>query len=266
MHRTYHSDYNVWPLQASMNSKNSSLVPVVSFCTAVMDRLHHLRKTLPQNIIANQNCCTNEFVILDYSSRDGLENWVRDEMCHQIEAGLVVFAQLRGRMEFQRSHAKNAAHRLARGEIVCNLDADNFSGDEFSEFLVKEFSLNKAVYVYGKGKGLGGRLAFRRTDFFALGGYDERMTQGWGHEDADLARRAKALGLQPILCSKCGEAISHNDFERAKNCRTKDKGVSRRAHMAISRENLRKGELVANQDTKLGSGNVLVNFNNMISL
>jgi predicted glycosyltransferase involved in capsule biosynthesis len=103
-------------------------------------------------------------------------------------------------------------------------------------------------------------------DFFSLGGYDERMIHGWGHEDTDLAKRAQAGGLERVLCPKFGKAILHGDRERIKNYRSKDKSTSRRLHKAISQRGLRKGELIANQKTAWGAGNVLVNFSTMVSL
>src|SRR5580658_4562684 len=99
-----------------MNIENSSLVPAISLCVTVMDRLHHLRRTLPENIAASRNSCLVEFVVLDYSSHDGLEDWIKTEMLDQLKAGVVVFAQLRNSSEFHMAHAKNVAHRLARGD------------------------------------------------------------------------------------------------------------------------------------------------------
>ena len=163
---------------------SSPEAPLVSLCTTVMNRLHHLRRTLLANIAANHGFDRLEYVILDYSSSDGLADWVRTDLAAHVASGLVRFAQLQDRAHFQMAHAKNLSHRLARGGIVCNMDADNFSGCGFADYLMREFSSRSSIFVKGKGHGLGGRLAFRRDEFLALGGYDEAM--------AEQRRRARA--------------------------------------------------------------------------
>ena len=41
-----------------------------------MNRLYHIRETLPRNVRDNKDYPYVEFVLLDYGSDDGLEDWV----------------------------------------------------------------------------------------------------------------------------------------------------------------------------------------------
>jgi hypothetical protein len=249
-----------------MNIEDDARPCSVSLCTAAMDRLHHLRKTLPANIIANRNCPRLQFVIVDYSSHDGLADWIYDEMTDYLESGLVLFAQLRDRRVFHMAHAKNIAHRLGRGDVLCNLDADNFSALGFATFLSRIFNENPWAYVRGVGHGVGGRIALPREHFHALGGYDETMQYGWGYEDADLVARAMRWGLQGFYYRRCGRSISHDNDERTKNYDVKNTAASCKRHRRISKSNLSAGRLVANPHVSWGSGQILVNFRTYISL
>ena len=52
----------------------------ISFATVCMNRLHHIRQTLPKNIADNSDYENVEFILLDYNSSDGLEEWVKETM------------------------------------------------------------------------------------------------------------------------------------------------------------------------------------------
>src|SRR5258706_4595904 len=169
----------------------------LSFCTTCMGRIKHLKDALPANLIQNQLHAAIEFVVLDYSSPDGLRDWTKETLQEHLCTGRVVYYSVTGFQYFHHAHAKNIAHRLARGEIVCNLDADNFTGFGFAQYLIDAFSSDKPVLLRSpRGiKGTFGRIALRKIDFEAIGGYDERMDCGWGFEDTDLVKRAVMAGI-----------------------------------------------------------------------
>lgn len=48
----------------------------ISFCITCMNRLKHLQETLEKNILDNFLVDEVEFVVLDYNSQDGLEEWI----------------------------------------------------------------------------------------------------------------------------------------------------------------------------------------------
>jgi hypothetical protein len=240
-------------------------LPILSFCITSMNRLHHLRRTLPANLKWNSACPIAEFVVLDYSSSDGLAEWIRSEMYEHIESGTLVFAQAPGFTEFRRSHAKNMAHRIATGRYLCNLDADNYTGARFATYLIQHFLAVPKICVHS----CRGLIAFPREYFYALGGYDERMIHGWGHEDWDLWVRSRAMGLKQVFIPG-GEGfpyeIAHGDDERVKYHPVHNIGKSRAIHAEMSNASLKNNILVANAGQNWGAGRIIYNFSKTVEL
>ena len=56
-----------------------------------MNRLKHLQETLEKNILDNFLVDEVEFVVLDYNSQDGLEEWIAQSMMKYIEMGILVY-------------------------------------------------------------------------------------------------------------------------------------------------------------------------------
>jgi glycosyltransferase involved in cell wall biosynthesis len=193
----------------------------VSLCTAVRDRLHHLRRTLPRNLADNADYPELELVLLDYDSSDGLGDWVRRELGAEIASGRLVYYHIAGREAFDRGHARNLLFRLASGEIVCNVDADNFTGDGYAEYVNDAFNRQDGIFlcpdVEGEQKHFSdafGRVCVRKRDFLEIGGYDEEMSD-YGWEDLDLYARLRCLGLeQRGIDSRFLTYIEHGDAER----------------------------------------------------
>ena len=199
----------------------------ISFCTTCMGRLHHLKETLPANLKTSADRPDLEFVVLDYNSKDGLEEWMRREMAQAVTSGRVAYYRERAARFFDPRHAKNIAHLMATGDILVNVDADNFIGPGYAGKL-EEFFGSPGVFVTsdpGQTKlkegsaqlGISGRIALRAADFKALRGYDEGLV-GWGGEDPDLNRRARARGLRQISLYWPGDrVIPHCNEERTRH-------------------------------------------------
>lgn len=227
----------------------------ISLCTTCMGRLPHLRETLPANLSANEDYPTLEIVVLDYNSQDGLEKWMALEMRHWVESGRLAYYRERTAQFFNPSHAKNVAHLLATGDVVVNVDADNFTGPGYAAKLAEMFGQGTRIFVttdtesererFGSLTGLAGRIAFRATDFRALRGYDEAFV-GWGWEDPDIARRARGSGLNQTLLVNLGErAIRHSSEERVRNCDMRGRTRSETSSMNEGRSKSRPaGEMM----------------------
>jgi len=235
----------------------------VSLATTCMGRRHHLERTLPRNLQDNIAFKGLEFVLLDYSSPDGLGEWVFSNWATEIRSGLLSYYKLDGQTTFRRSYAKNLAHRLSTGAIVCNVDADNFTGPNFAKYLYDELSQHTGSFVRLSGRrGTTGRIALRSSDFVELGGYDERFDWGWGFEDEDLALRARSSGLVERIIqspSVFSEVIRHRDDERVEHMLFKDKDLSRARHIEMSLHKRLEKDYVANRDCKWGSARVTKN-------
>lgn len=236
----------------------------ISFCTTCMGRLHHLKHTLPENIQGNFESGV-EFVLVDYSSDDGLADWVSTNFAGQIQNGFLVYLRIDGKRRFLPAHAKNVAHRCARGKILCNVDADNYIGIGFASFLREIFASQSGIFVAAAGKrGATGRIAILKSHFNLLGGYNEEMINGYGFEDVDLRRRAKLMGLRPIRIvspSPYLKVIQHSNFERTVNTGGIDVRTSIRCHRTISRGCINNAIFRVNQHRQFGSAVVTKNFN-----
>ncbi len=186
-----------------------------------MNRLHHVKETLPKNIKDNQDYPELEFILVDYNSTDGLKDWVMQNMQDELATGLLKFYRTEQPQRFLPSHAKNMAHHKSTGNIVCNIDADNFTGVGFAEYLNDHFPENPKSFLcvdYHRRDvppDTFGRIAVPKKYFLNVGGYDERMV-GYGYEDIDLCERLKQNGLKHHYITKRDyfNVISHSSKER----------------------------------------------------
>ncbi len=197
-----------------------------------MGRAHHLKETLPQNIRDNQveEGLDIEFVVLNYNSQDDLHEWMTTDpkMSEHIRSGLVRYGHTADPDHFHMSHAKNMAHRMATGDVLCNLDADNFTGLDFARFLKANFEQDMDIVMNPSNRvsklyepderGFFGRVVISRENFETLHGYDENFS-GWGGEDTDFMQRAKGLGARHVRIdtSQYLSIIPHTNEERVHN-------------------------------------------------
>lgn len=251
-------------LQKSLLRKTTTSI---SFCTAVMDRFEHLASTFVRNVednIAHQNC---DFVLLNYNCPDVRTNdWARTELMPYIEMGRVNYYYYPDATLFDRSHARNLAFRLAQGEILCNVDADNFVGRQFAHYVSAALSRH-GFFLRGPrdGRGLAGRIAVRKTDFDNVSGYDERF-RGWCAEDGDLCNRLMMTGIRKRsfhLERFCGSILHGRDLRTAHH--SEDISTSIKYNTNLKQANL-ENQVIRPNGSSFGSGRVQVNFGDWISL
>ena len=204
-----------------------------------MNRIEHLKRTLPINILHALSDSENiEFILLDYNSTDGLEHWIQENNTHNIDSQILKYFKTLQPQSYHRSHSRNMVFRLASGDILVNLDADNFIGRGFVNFIHKNLTPHAFLAVdetiNGKQfKDALGRVCVWRADFEKIRGYDEKMA-GYGFEDLDLKARLKGGGskLKPIKNSRFLKSIHHNN-----NLRIENEGISKNLY-CISVEHL----------------------------
>ncbi|MRD48912.1 glycosyltransferase [Caenimonas koreensis DSM 17982] len=248
---------------------------LVSFCITCKDRLIHLRQTLPRNLAWHQDDAEVEFVIVNYNSGDELQQWVQDECAAELASGRIVHYFNPEPTAFHASHAKNQAFRLARGSILCNLDADNFTGPGFAAYVREQLQaldfLSGGVIegdriVATNVRGVEGRNVVPRELFWALGGFDEQFSS-WGYEDSNLSERMMALGLKGRLIEeRYLSCIDHGDELRTRHFSNKVTGRNTGRAFGSCRDNyeiwLQKkagGSVVCAPD-RFGCGTVYRNF------
>jgi hypothetical protein len=249
-----------------------------------MGRTHHLKQTLPKNLadsvdLAHPNRV--EFVVLDYSSPDDLAEWISTDpwLRPYLDAGILKFARSYGQTYFRHSHAKNMAHALATGDFVCNVDADNFVGRGFTDYLAAIFSRRPNAVVAsnrfdnrlnaGTHKGCMGRVALSKQNFTMLGGYDESdRFRGWAGEDTDLVIRAVRKFLRPVFIRdrRFLQVVEHSDLDRIKLTLFSDADLELARIEALDGSNVRPilryvasravAPRVANRGVLIGAGRV----------
>ena len=114
---------------------------------------------------------------------------------------------------FHVAHAKNMAARcgiLEGADILVTLDADNFAGQDFAEFVAESFrepGIRPGIFLcpnfplihslpHGPerpARGYAGRLAIWSQTFIKAGGYDEIFAT-WRGEDTDMIYRLGRMG------------------------------------------------------------------------
>lgn len=196
----------------------------ISYCTVSMNRAEHVKKTLTENI--ENNLSSNvEFLLLDYNSKDDLEIWTMNNMKHHIKSGKLKFFKTNEPTHFDRSHSRNMIIKQAKGKYVCNVDADNYLGKGFSEYVIKIFSENNNCYLGTDLDGVHynlmdtyGRVCCEKSVFMTLRGYDESL-KGYGPEDKDFFSRLENIGISKVTIknTKFLRAIAHSNTERICN-------------------------------------------------
>lgn len=248
----------------------------ISFCTTCMGRLYDLKETLPKNIESNKSYPYVEFVVLDYNSNDGLGDWMKNNMMGHIESGIVSYYRTDEPKYFSMAHSRNIAYKVANGEIVNNLDSDNYTFDIEGKKLATEClascinrmandSPSKTFFAKGK-RSMHGRIGFYKSEFISeLGGYNEELL-GYGHDDHDLVQRAWALGYVMywwggIYCSR----INTSRREKDKNMERPWK-ITESENKIKSQENLKRGIFKANENKHWGKATLIKNFNEVIEV
>ncbi len=210
----------------------------ISFCTTCKDRLEFLKKTLPANLEACKDYPNVEFVILDYDCPKGTAEWVKSTFPDEIHSGRIRVARHEPAPDFKMSHAKNMAHRLATGDILVNLDADNLLTPGTAEWLNREFHKNFNVIVRPSRlatallnhsgllecAGLYGRIAMSGEMFKKVRGYNEERYNGYGGDDEDILNRVRLTGTKHISppIGFYGTSLPHSDELRVEHMSAED--------------------------------------------
>jgi hypothetical protein len=175
----------------------------LSFCITCKNRFHQISQTLPQNLKDNRDAQDIiEFILVDFGSTDGLQEWIAENFEGEIRAGYLKYYYTEELPFWHASIAKNTAHDLAENLIVVNLDCDNYTGKDGGLFVVDnllKFGPESIVLhqFSNEWNGTYGRIAMTKSNFLNLGGYDESF-EPTGYEDTDLLLRAQLMEMMCI--------------------------------------------------------------------
>lgn len=190
-----------------------------------MNRTYHLKETLIKNIEDNLEYEDLEHVVLNYNSKDDLEEWIVENLLHYVASGRLKYYKTLEPSSFNMTHSKNMVCKLAMGDIVCLIDADNFSGQGYAKYVNEHFQRMPVSFLTTIGIrkvknpiDVLGRVCFMKKDFIRVGGFDEFM-KGYGFDDYDFVNRLGLAGLSRklIASQRYLSAISHSKEERSEN-------------------------------------------------
>jgi predicted glycosyltransferase involved in capsule biosynthesis len=213
----------------------------ISFYTTCMGRLKHVKRTLPKNIEENKDYDNCEFIILDYNSPDGLANWITGNLKKYLDSGRVKLYSTKEPLYFTHNHAKNMAAKQCTGDILCGIDADNFTAlgpddwglakrlnylfhkHEKEKIFVRAYGWDDRELAWSSSStyryySSSGKIAVRKKDFMEAGGYNENL-KGHYFDEEELWKRIKeCFGFRHIkLDASYSKAINHSNYERLKN-------------------------------------------------
>ena len=240
----------------------------ISICTTVMNRLEDLKQTLPKNMADNSDYPNLEFVVLDYNSSDGLGDWIKSEIMDHVKSGRLTYARTAQPKYYSMTHSRNLAFKVAHGEIVNNVDADNFCQAGFAHYINRLAVEMPRKAIFAKSRQLlRGRLGFYKDEWEALGGYNEDL-KAYGHDDADLLHRAWASGFTLMSWSRGGYfvGIVPNHIKHIDENMEKAWWVTEGENRMISFTNLITGRLIANEGKEWGKAHLTINFNREVDL
>lgn len=139
----------------------------VSFVTTVHNRLWQLKFTLPANIkeVRGREA---DIVILAFNDPT-VKPYIEDTYPEEVIEGLIKVFEYNGPEEFSCGLAKNKAHALATGEILFNLDADNFICNAF--YHLRSLKENEILKNISSDDGREGRIGLYRRLYERTTGY-----------------------------------------------------------------------------------------------
>lgn len=221
---------------------------LISLCTPVMNRLADLKRTMPYRIEAALAHPPVEFCILDYGSKDGLREYVNDELQKLLPSSSEDIILKYARYEtnyYHQAHALNLAVLLTDADYFAVMGADTYPRRIDFFKIVRMFA--SAGYDWIEDDRYKGAIVCRFSEFVAAGGYDERF-EFYGSEDRELAVRLNRRNLKKasLPTGSLGNFYTPDDVKMA-NYRVKiTKEESSRRMRVYYEESLASGRLTAN--------------------
>lgn len=188
----------------------------VSYCTTCKDRLWQLKKTLPFNLATIDKDC--DVVLLDYHSTDGLDQYIKDNYKNELDSGKLKYYKLDTPLNgFDMALAKHISHTLATGDVLFNLDADNFVGDTINELKnLKDGTVLIPKIVKGTNTSRCGRIGVTKKDYIKYHGYDVSI-RNMSNDDGVFFRKLLKHGVRPISSKDRSIPIAQTQIEKTKH-------------------------------------------------
>ena len=164
----------------------------ISYCTTCHNRLWQLKQTLEHNLAFTKEGEV-ELCILAYNDLE-VEPYLKENYPEYIVDGRLKVKSIQSRIPFSCGHVKNFSHDMGSGDILFNLDADNFICN------AHEHLLKLKPYQVFKGKirtmsGESGRIGIYRKLYKQIGGYDRNAGT---NDDGEFISRCLRAGARLV--------------------------------------------------------------------
>lgn len=259
-HSNYHNHIEIPEFDWAIAQKKNSLNIKISFCISCMNRFWQVKNTLVQNLKDNyEDKDIVEFILIDFNSNDGLKDFVLDKFKKEVKEGYLKYYFTQELDSWNAPITRNTTHIIANGDILVNLDADNYTGYRGGKFLLDIYKNNdRNIFVHqGEGifgKGNSGRISYYKEDFLKLGGYNQDFMP-MGHLDSDLINRFVAYGIKRINVTddKYNKTIKNTKDDSIKKCKSKYTWSEMcKYNVNLSNNNISNNKLIANKSKKIG--------------
>jgi hypothetical protein len=160
---------------------------MISFCTWIKNRFHQFKEVLPINL--ERIGVEDEWNIVDVDSDDEFAAWLpQDKRINIVKISME---------ELHFAKLYNISHKLAKGDMIVNLDADNYIGENFCEWVhkLKEKGFMGHSWSNDWSDGTYGRIVIPTEVFYNVGGYDESF-EPCGFQDTDIMQRVIKSGTR----------------------------------------------------------------------
>jgi cellulose synthase/poly-beta-1,6-N-acetylglucosamine synthase-like glycosyltransferase len=237
-----------------------------------MSRLFHLKETYLSSIENTSSYSDREFILLNYNSKDEIDDWVRNNLSEFIEVGLVSYYKTIEPEYWVASHAKNICYKLASGDLLANLDCDNVLVKNYCEYVVELFKENIILAsdpsdLFGN-VGTCGLIVSRKEHFYSVNGYDEDFDDGWGVDDTSYQFRCRMQNNLKLFVQdkKYNFCIPHSNEIRTNNCKHKDIQKTKVISESLMQRAAVEKDYVANKNFHWGKAKLIKNFNNYLEI
>lgn len=184
----------------------------LSFCITCKNRASQLKKTLRQNLDDNLPDREDiEFVLVDFDTK-GVRQFVQDNFQDELADGYLRYFHTKALPFWSAPVAKNTSHWLGRGDVLVNLDVDNYTLRRGGRFVLSVFDKYGSDILFHqrdpdhRPTSTYGRIALSRAAFTELNGYNEALMPV-GYQDTDLIRRFVLKWPERLLVQYADRAL-----------------------------------------------------------
>ncbi len=157
---------------------------IISLCLPNMNRTHDLKVSLPAMIKAAQASPPVEISLINYNSKDDLEEWIKTvEIPEDV---IFSYRKYTGREYYHMAHARNLSVVNSKGDYIAIASADMIPHEDYFK-IVREL-IETHGYTWMGDMDMQGFIVCKKDEFMAAGGYDERF-EFYGPEDKELNLR-----------------------------------------------------------------------------